>query len=86
MKAMERLSEVQKSLEEAEDEADETRQNSKAARDKFQALKKKRCELFNKAFKHMAGCIDRYYKDLTKNSVVPTGGVAFLDLEDVDEP
>ncbi|KAL1406860.1 Structural maintenance of chromosomes protein 1 [Vanrija albida] len=86
MKAMERLSEVQKSLEEAEEEADETRQSAKAARDKFQALKKKRCELFNKAFKHMAGCIDRYYKDLTKNSVVPTGGVAFLNLEDVDEP
>jgi len=86
MKAVERLAEVQQHLAEAEEEADEARRASKAARDQFLALKKKRCDLFNAAFEHMSNCIDKIYKDLTKNKVVPTGGMAFLSLEDNDEP
>lgn len=86
MRAVDRLADVQAALATAEDEAEEARQSSKKAREEFLAIKKKRCELFNRAFKHMSGCIDRIYKDLTKNSVVPTGGMAFLSLENNEEP
>jgi structural maintenance of chromosome 1 len=86
MKAIERLAEVQEGLEAAEVEADDARRASKQAREQFLELKRRRCDLFNKAFTHMSNCIDRIYKDLTKNKVVPTGGMAFLSLEDAEEP
>lgn len=86
MKAIDRLKDVQNDLEAVEEEADEARRQSKEARDKFLSLKKKRCERFNKAFQHMSGCIDRIYKDLTKNAANQGGGMAFLSLEDSEEP
>jgi len=42
------------------------------------------CDLFNKAFTHIADKIDTVYKDLTKGNNAPTGGVAYLSLEDSD--
>lgn len=45
-----------------------------------------RCDLFNRAYSHMSGCIDKIYKDLTKSTTFPTGGVGFLSLEDAEEP
>jgi structural maintenance of chromosome 1 len=86
MKAVDRLKDVQNDLQLAEDEADDARRASKEARDKFLSLKKKRCELFNKAYQHMSGCIDRIYKDLTKQANGQGGGMAFLSLEDSEEP
>ncbi|BEJ14460.1 hypothetical protein CspHIS471_0402270 [Cutaneotrichosporon sp. HIS471] len=86
MKAVDRLKDVQNELDLAEDEADEARKASKDARDRFLGLKKKRCELFNKAYQHMSGCIDRIYKDLTKQANGQGGGMAFLSLEDSEEP
>jgi len=41
-----------------------------------------RCDLFNKAFNHIAEKIDTVYKDLTKGNNAPAGGVAYLSLED----
>jgi structural maintenance of chromosome 1 len=81
---MMRLKDVQSGLQEVEEEADETRKESRKARDEFLDLKKKRCDLFNKAYNHMSGCIDKVYKDLTKNKAFPQGGVAFLSLEDAE--
>lgn len=43
-----------------------------------------RCDLFNKAFNHIAEKIDAVYKDLTKGNNSPDGGVAYLSLEDSD--
>ena len=43
-------------------------------------------ELFRKAFDHIAERIDRVYKDLTKGKAAPMGGVAYLNLEDSEEP
>ena len=43
-----------------------------------------RCDLFNRAYNHMSGCIDKIYKDLTKGQHFPTGGVGFLSLEDAE--
>ncbi|WRT67180.1 uncharacterized protein IL334_004146 [Kwoniella shivajii] len=85
MKAIDRLKDVEAGLEEAEDEAEETRRESKKAKDEFQSLKKRRCDLFNKAFTHMSEKIDRIYKDLTKTQN-QVGGTAWFTLEDAEEP
>jgi structural maintenance of chromosome 1 len=71
-------------LNEAEEEADETRKESKRARDEFQELKKKRCDLFNKAFNHISGCIDTIYKDLTTSKTLKAGGTAQLYSDDAE--
>lgn len=38
--------------------------------------------MFNKAYNHISERIDQVYKDLTKGKMAPTGGVAYLTLED----
>ncbi|KAF8268112.1 cohesin complex subunit psm1 [Lactarius quietus] len=43
-------------------------------------------ELFNKAYNHISERIDEVYKDLTKGKAAPMGGVAYLSLEDNEEP
>ncbi|OCF71781.1 cohesin complex subunit psm1 [Kwoniella mangroviensis CBS 8886] len=85
MKAIDRLKDVEAGLEEAEEEAEETRRESKKAKDEFQSLKKRRCDLFNKAFTHMSENIDKIYKDLTKTTT-QVGGTAWFTLEDAEEP
>ncbi|KAG2094389.1 uncharacterized protein F5147DRAFT_779008 [Suillus discolor] len=45
-----------------------------------------RCELFNKAYNHISDCIDQVYKDLTKGKASPMGGIAYLSLQDSEEP
>lgn len=79
-----RLKDVQSNLAEVEDEADETRKQSRKTRDEFQELKKKRCELFNKAFQHISGCIGGIYKELTKSRIFANGGTAVLYIDDAE--
>lgn len=95
-----RFDDVQNKLSETEKEARQAKEESTRARDEFNDLKKRRCvtwrcdlktsdglarcDLFNKAFSHMSGCIDKVYKDLTKGKAFPMGGVAYLSLEDDD--
>ncbi|CCO26639.1 Structural maintenance of chromosomes protein 1 AltName: Full=Chromosome segregation protein smc1 [Rhizoctonia solani AG-1 IB] len=86
MKAMERLDDVESKLAETEKEAEKARKESKQARDEFNEIKKRRCDLFNKAYNHIAERIDQVYKDLTKGKAAPMGGVAYLSLEDSEEP
>ncbi|KAI0781931.1 cohesin complex subunit psm1 [Abortiporus biennis] len=86
MKAMDRLDDVQSKLEETEAEAEKARKESKTAREEFTDVKKRRCELFNKAYNHISERIDQVYKDLTKGKAAPMGGVAYLSLEDSEEP
>ncbi|KAF8650227.1 hypothetical protein AX16_005342 [Volvariella volvacea WC 439] len=86
MKAMERLDDVEAKLADTEREADQARKDSKQARDHFNDVKKRRCDLFNKAYDHIADQIDKVYKDLTKGKAAPMGGVAYLSVEDSEEP
>ncbi|EDR03647.1 condensin complex subunit SMC1 [Laccaria bicolor S238N-H82] len=86
MKAIERLDDVETKLEQTEREADKARKESKNARDHFNDVKSRRCELFNKAYSHISDNIDQVYKDLTKGKAAPMGGVAYLSLEDSEEP
>ncbi|KAH6918179.1 cohesin complex subunit psm1 [Coprinopsis sp. MPI-PUGE-AT-0042] len=86
MKAMDRLDDVENKLTAAEKEAEKARKDSKEARDRYNEVKRKRCELFNKAYNHISDRIDQVYKDLTKGKAAPMGGVAYLSLEDNEEP
>ncbi|KAI0808015.1 condensin complex subunit SMC1 [Fomes fomentarius] len=86
MKALDRLDDVEAKLVETEKEADKARKDSKTARDQFNEIKRRRCEMFNKAYNHISERIDQVYKDLTKGKMAPTGGVAYLTLEDSEEP
>ncbi|KAF8214101.1 condensin complex subunit SMC1 [Mycena galopus ATCC 62051] len=86
MKAIDRLEDVEAKLADTEKEADKARQDSKSARDAFNDIKRRRCELFNKAYNHISDRIDHVYKDLTKGKASPMGGVAYLSLEDNEEP
>ncbi|KAH9170044.1 cohesin complex subunit psm1 [Lactarius sanguifluus] len=86
MKAMDRLDDVETKLVDTEKEADKARKDSKNARDTFNDVKQRRTELFNKAYNHISERIDEVYKDLTKGKAAPMGGVAYLSLEDNEEP
>ncbi|TEB34053.1 condensin complex subunit SMC1 [Coprinellus micaceus] len=86
MKAMERLDDVEAKLAQTEKEAEKARKDSKEARDRYNDVKRRRCELFNKAYNHISDRIDQVYKDLTKGKAAPMGGVAYLSLEDNEEP
>ncbi|KAI0041884.1 cohesin complex subunit psm1 [Auriscalpium vulgare] len=86
MKAIERLDDVEAKLAETEKEADKARKDSKNARDAFNDVKQRRTKMFNKAYEHISARIDQVYKDLTKGKAAPMGGVAYLSLEDNEEP
>ncbi|KAH8082807.1 cohesin complex subunit psm1 [Cristinia sonorae] len=86
MKAIDRLDDVEAKLLETEREAEKARKDSKTAREQFNDIKKRRCEMFNKAYNHISERIDQVYKDLTKGKAAPNGGVAYLSLEDSEEP
>ncbi|CAA7261205.1 unnamed protein product [Cyclocybe aegerita] len=86
MKAMERLDDVETKLADTEREAEKARKDSKTARDHFHDVKKRRCDLFQQAYNHISDRIDQVYKELTKGKAAPMGGVAYLSLEDSEEP
>jgi len=86
LKAVERLDDVEARLVETEKEAEKARKDSKNARDQFNDMKQKRYELFMKAYNHVSERIDAVYKDLTCGKAAPMGGVAYLSLEDSEEP
>ena len=82
----ERLDKLEKELQSCEREIDVGREQVRESRDEFQLIKKQRSDLFMKAYHHIADRIDGVYKDLTKTKMAPMGGVAYLTLEDTDEP
>ncbi|KAF5389616.1 hypothetical protein D9757_004216 [Collybiopsis confluens] len=86
MKAMERLDDVEQKLAETEAETEKARKDSKTAREKFQDVQKRRSDTFMAAYTHISDRIDQVYKDLTKGKAAPMGGVAYLSLDDSEEP
>ncbi|KAK6849664.1 RecF/RecN/SMC N terminal domain-containing protein [Apiospora arundinis] len=87
MRAMERLEAVETRLKSIEQEWEASKAAHKVAKDAFDAVKAKRYELFNKAFKHISEQISQVYKDLTRSDAYPLGGQAYLDMEeDNDAP
>ncbi|KAG8960567.1 Structural maintenance of chromosomes protein 1 [Tulasnella sp. 419] len=86
MKAIDKLDDVEAKLAATDKEAEKARKMSKDAREEFNKVKKKRTDRFNRAYNHIAERIDQVYKDLTKGPNAPMGGVAYLSLEDSEEP
>lgn len=86
MKAVERLDDTEAKLAETEKEFDRSRRQAKEARDEFNRIKKRRCDLFNKAFSHISSQIDSTYKDLSRSKAAPMGGSAYLSIENTEEP
>ncbi|KAL0571911.1 Structural maintenance of chromosomes protein 1 [Marasmius crinis-equi] len=86
MKAVDRLEDVEAKLAETENETEKARKDSKDAKDRFQEVQRKRTEMFMKAYTHISDRIDQVYKDLTKGKAAPMGGVAYLSLDDAEEP
>lgn len=80
--ALSSLGDSEQRFKDIDGEFDQAREDTRKARDAFNTIKKKRCDLFNKAFKHIEDHIDEVYKDLTKGKASPQGGVAYLSLEE----
>lgn len=65
---------------------EKVRKDAKSAKDSFASVRRKRTDLFNRAYQHISEHIDIVYKELTKGKASPMGGVAYLSLEDSEEP
>lgn len=85
-RATERLEDAKAKLTQVDREFDGIRQQARTAKEKFERVKQQRYELFDKAFKHISGVIDKIYKELTRTKSFPLGGTAYLSLEDEEEP
>ncbi|KAL8142615.1 hypothetical protein V2J09_015647 [Rumex salicifolius] len=68
------------------EEFDAARKKEKEIADKFNNVRDLRYKKFTDAFKHISENIDRIYKQLTKSSMHPLGGTAYLNLENEDDP
>ena len=86
LKAKDRLGDMQSKLNSTEKEFEYARKETKQARDMYNDIRSQRQELFMNAFNHISNNIDSVYKELTQSRANPTGGVAYLSLEDEDEP
>lgn len=86
LRALDKLESVEARLKATMDSFEAARSDSKRARDEFMTLRNRRHRAFTNAFKHISEAIDPIYKDLTRSEAVPTGGTAYLSLEDADEP
>lgn len=80
----EKLTALERDLKACEREMDACRELVRDTRDEFQGLKKKRTDLFLRAYHHIAERIDGVYKELTRSKAAPAGGVAYLTLDETD--
>lgn len=86
MRSAERLEATSDRLKATDREWNDSRSMAKKATKLFEEVKKKRQDLFNKAFNHIKDQIGPVYRELTKTQSFPLGGSASLDVEDEDEP
>ncbi|KAJ1939101.1 Structural maintenance of chromosomes protein 1, partial [Linderina macrospora] len=84
--ARERLDAARARLREIEGEHNAARAAAKDAKDRFQAVRRRRHDAFMRCYSHLAAGIDHAYKALTQSPVFPLGGTAYLALEDADSP
>lgn len=80
MRAEDRVKTVAEKLRTVDNELEEARKRAGKTKEDFVAVKKKRYDLFNKAFTHISEQIDPIYKDLTKEERLPMGGNAYAVL------
>lgn len=75
-RAMERLESVENKLRGTEKDFETARKQARKAKEEFEAVMKKRSDLFNKAFTHISEQIGPIYRELTRSSNYPLGGQA----------
>jgi structural maintenance of chromosome 1 len=86
MRSAERLEATNEKLQATEREFTDSRSAARTATNAFEKVKKKRSDLFKRAYEHIEKQINPVYKELTKTSNYPLGGSASLSLEEDDEP
>jgi structural maintenance of chromosome 1 len=86
LKATTQMKGALQKVENAGKEFEETRKEAKDTTERFERLKAERKRLFQEAFEHISGVIDRIYKRLTRTATAPMGGQAYLTLENTEEP
>jgi structural maintenance of chromosome 1 len=86
LRALDKLESVEARLKAIMESFESARNEAKMAREAFMTIRNRRHRAFTSAFKHIAEAIDPIYKELTRSEAVPTGGTAYLSLEDADEP
>lgn len=82
LRPMDKLEAAEARLQATMEAFEESRLDAKRAKDAFLGVKSQRYRLFTPAFKHIAQQIDVIYKALTRSESVPTGGTAYLSLEE----
>ncbi|CAN1270479.1 Structural maintenance of chromosomes protein 1 [Linum perenne] len=86
LKALEQYEALLEKEREVSEELDAANREENQVSDAYNAVTKKRYDLFMEAFNHISKVIDKIYKQLTKSSTHPLGGTAYLNLENEDEP
>ncbi|EIE20863.1 RecF/RecN/SMC protein [Coccomyxa subellipsoidea C-169] len=86
LKALEQFQAVKAREREQEVVLEAARKEAKAIAKAFNGVRQQRYDAFTAAFEHIASVIDSIFKDLTRSSVHPMGGTAYLSLESTDEP
>lgn len=83
--AAERLAAAESRLTDTEAEYNSIRERHAALSKEYSTVRRKRNDLFNKAFNHISEQIEPIYSNLTRSSEFPAGGRAFLSA-DSEEP
>jgi len=86
MKANDAYESADKKLKGIGKDFDDAKKKSREATANFNKVKTARAKAFNKAFETIDENLKSIYKDLTKSSKHPLGGMAYLSLEDSEEP
>ena len=86
MKALEQYDQILEKEKQQAVEIDNAREKLSACQITFREIAETRGARFRGAFEHVEKRISETYRELTKGSTHPTGGQAFLTLENYDEP
>jgi len=86
MKANDAYESADKKLKGIGKDFEDAKKKSREATANFNKVKANRAKAFNKAFSTIDENLKSIYKDLTKSSKHPLGGMAYLSLEDSEEP
>ena len=86
MKALEQYDQILEKEKQQAVEIDNAREKLSACQITFREIAETRGARFRGAFEHVEKRISETYRELTKGSAYPTGGQAFLTLENYDEP
>jgi len=86
LRAVEQYDTVKEKEKEMNAVLEEAKREAHSAQAGFNTTRDARTQAFLDAFNHISNEIDVIYKELTRSSMHPLGGNAYLSLEDQDEP